>query len=32
MREEVMGASVEISSVFGEATLPLRVLAWSAGG
>ena len=27
MREEVMGASVEISSVFGEATLPLRVLA-----
>ncbi|MCW9078452.1 MAG: flagellar motor switch protein FliM [Gammaproteobacteria bacterium] len=27
MREEVMGASVEISSVLGEATLPLRVLA-----
>lgn len=27
MREEVMGASVEISSLFGEATLPLRVLA-----
>lgn len=27
MREEVMGASVEISSVFGEATLPLRVVA-----
>ncbi|MDJ0739831.1 MAG: flagellar motor switch protein FliM [Gammaproteobacteria bacterium] len=27
MREEVMGASVEISSIFGEATLPLRVLA-----
>jgi flagellar motor switch protein FliM len=27
MREEVMGASIEISSVFGEATLPLRVLA-----
>lgn len=27
MREEVMGASVEISSVFGEATLPLRALA-----
>lgn len=27
MREEVMRASVEISSVFGEATLPLRALA-----
>jgi flagellar motor switch protein FliM len=27
MREEVMGASVEISSVFGQATLPLRALA-----
>ena len=27
MREEVMGASVEISSKFGEATLPLRLLA-----
>lgn len=27
MREEVMGASVEISSKLGEATLPLRVLA-----
>ncbi len=27
MREEVMGASVEISSVLGEATLPLRALA-----
>jgi flagellar motor switch protein FliM len=27
MREEVMGASVEISSVLGEATLPLRTLA-----
>jgi flagellar motor switch protein FliM len=27
MREEVMGASVEISSLLGEATLPLRVLA-----
>ena len=27
MREEVMGASVEISSVFGEATLPLRAIA-----
>jgi flagellar motor switch protein FliM len=27
MREEVMGASVEISSVLAEATLPLRVLA-----
>lgn len=27
MREEVMGASVEISSILGEATLPLRVLA-----
>ncbi len=27
MREEVMGASVEISSKFGEAVLPLRVLA-----
>ncbi len=27
MRDEVMGASIEISSVFGEATLPLRVLA-----
>jgi flagellar motor switch protein FliM len=27
MREEVMRASVEISSVFGEATLPLRTLA-----
>jgi len=27
MREEVMGASVEISSVLGEATLPLRDLA-----
>ena len=27
MREEVMGAAVEISSVLGEATLPLRVLA-----
>ena len=27
MREEVMGASVEISSVFGEATLPLRTIA-----
>lgn len=27
MREEVMGASIEISSLFGEATLPLRVLA-----
>lgn len=27
MREEVMGASVEITSKFGEATLPLRVLA-----
>ena len=27
MREEVMGASVEISSLFGEATLPLRILA-----
>jgi flagellar motor switch protein FliM len=27
MREEVMGASVEISSILGEATLPLRTLA-----
>jgi flagellar motor switch protein FliM len=27
MREEVMGASVEISSILGEATLPLRALA-----
>ena len=27
MREEVMGASVEISSLLGEATLPLRTLA-----
>ena len=27
MREEVMGASVEVSSVLGEATLPLRTLA-----
>jgi flagellar motor switch protein FliM len=27
MREEVMGASVEISSILGEATLPLKVLA-----
>lgn len=27
MREEVMGASIEINSVFGEATLPLRMLA-----
>ncbi len=27
MREEVMGASVEISSVLGEATVPLRTLA-----
>jgi flagellar motor switch protein FliM len=27
MREEVMHASIEISSVFGEATLPLRALA-----
>ena len=27
MREEVMGASVEISSILGEATLPLRSLA-----
>ncbi|MCB1784825.1 MAG: flagellar motor switch protein FliM [Chromatiaceae bacterium] len=27
MREEVLGASVEISSVFGEATLPLRDVA-----
>ena len=27
MREEVMGAGVEISSLLGEATLPLRVLA-----
>jgi flagellar motor switch protein FliM len=27
MREEVMGATVEISSVLGEATLPLRMIA-----
>jgi flagellar motor switch protein FliM len=27
MREEVMGASVEISSILGEATLPLRTVA-----
>jgi flagellar motor switch protein FliM len=27
MREEVMGASVEISSILGEATLPLRAVA-----
>jgi flagellar motor switch protein FliM len=27
MREEVMGATVELSSIFGEATLPLRDLA-----